>query len=316
MKRVIVESPFAGDVERNIAYARLCLRDCLLRGEAPIASHLLYTQPNVLKDNIQEERDLGISAGLTWGCAAETTVVYTDYGVSNGMRLGIQRAKSDGRVVEYRRLFQFLSPEEQKTLDSYRKIAAVRGKAHANPDFWLPEFKKFHQVLPTGKVIDVGCGSGRDAILFIESGYDYVGVDISDEMLAEARKLVPTASFVKGNVYSLEYPSRHFGGFWAVASLLHIPKINAALALQEIKRVTRPGGVGFLAMKEGDGEIIVRGPYDGDERLFSFYAEEEFLALLQGNGFEIIEHSRDVREYKISKSSTVWLLFTVRVNHL
>lgn len=45
IRQVMVDSPFAGDVERNIAFARACLRDCLIRGEAPFASHLLYAQP-------------------------------------------------------------------------------------------------------------------------------------------------------------------------------------------------------------------------------------------------------------------------------
>lgn len=53
MKRVILESPYAGDVERNLTYARECVRDSLSRGEAPIASHLLYTQEGILKDEIQ-----------------------------------------------------------------------------------------------------------------------------------------------------------------------------------------------------------------------------------------------------------------------
>lgn len=104
MRRVILESPFAGDVEANVAYARDCLRDCLLRGEAPIASHLLYTQPGVLDDNIPAERALGITAGLAWGEGADATVVYTDRGVSRGMEYGIANAMSAGRVVEMRSL--------------------------------------------------------------------------------------------------------------------------------------------------------------------------------------------------------------------
>lgn len=70
MRKVVVESPYAGNVERNLAYARACLHDCLLRGEAPIASHLLYTQPGVLDDDRPEERKLGIEAGLVWGALA------------------------------------------------------------------------------------------------------------------------------------------------------------------------------------------------------------------------------------------------------
>lgn len=106
MKLVIVESPFAGDVEKNLEYARACLRDCLLRGEAPLASHLLYTQKGILDDNVPRERVLGMEAGFVWGRHAELTVVYTDRGISGGMEKGILRAKAEGRPVEYRRLYK------------------------------------------------------------------------------------------------------------------------------------------------------------------------------------------------------------------
>jgi len=105
MRLVILESPFAGDVTRNVAYARACMRDCLLRGDAPFASHLLYTQEGVLDDNIPEERELGIKAGFG---KAKATVVYTDLGYSNGMKYGIADAMAKGRPIEYRTL----PPEE------------------------------------------------------------------------------------------------------------------------------------------------------------------------------------------------------------
>lgn len=104
MRRVIIESPYAGNVERNVEYARRCMRDCLDRDEAPLASHLLYTQPNVLDDNNGSERNLGIAAGLAWGDVAEMTVVYMDHGISEGMTRGIAQAKEAGRPIEYRRL--------------------------------------------------------------------------------------------------------------------------------------------------------------------------------------------------------------------
>lgn len=104
MKLVIIESPYAGEVEQNVEYARKCMADCLKRGEAPYASHLLFTQPNILDDAIPEERALGIEAGLYWGEKAEMTVVYTDRGMSRGMEYGIERAKKAGRPIEYRTL--------------------------------------------------------------------------------------------------------------------------------------------------------------------------------------------------------------------
>jgi len=104
MRLVIVESPFAGDVKRNIAYARAAMRDCLMRGEAPYASHLLYTQEGVLDDDVSDQRRLGIEAGLRWGKMADATVVYADLGISSGMQQGIDRARSENRDVEIRSL--------------------------------------------------------------------------------------------------------------------------------------------------------------------------------------------------------------------
>ncbi|MFA5071383.1 MAG: hypothetical protein WC511_03395 [Candidatus Pacearchaeota archaeon] len=105
---VELETPYKGkdysELEINIKYARKCMRDCLLRGESPFASHLLYTQENVLNDKIPDERKLGIEAGLAWASKAEATVVYTDRGISEGMKLAIERAEKEGRLVEYRTL--------------------------------------------------------------------------------------------------------------------------------------------------------------------------------------------------------------------
>lgn len=101
---VIMESPYKNADESehklNILYARACMKDCLTRFEAPAASHLLYTQ--VLDDNDAIDRDIGIKAGLAWGRVAEATVVYTDRGISQGMRYGIENARKAGRPIEHR----------------------------------------------------------------------------------------------------------------------------------------------------------------------------------------------------------------------
>lgn len=105
MKLVILESPFAGDIEANIKYARNCVHDSLSRGESPIASHLLYTQPGVLDDSDPKERQWGIDAGLAWKSVAHGSVVYTDLGISRGMQYGIDAANKAGIPVEYRKLW-------------------------------------------------------------------------------------------------------------------------------------------------------------------------------------------------------------------
>lgn len=104
-RKVILESPFGSAdpamIAENVTYARAALRDCLKRGDAPIASHLLYTQPGVLDDSVPEERALGIEAGLLWGKEAEASVVYIDRGITAGMVTGVVRAIIENRAIEF-----------------------------------------------------------------------------------------------------------------------------------------------------------------------------------------------------------------------
>ena len=104
MIRVILESPYAGDIKRNLAYARKCVKDCLLRGESPIASHLLFTQEGILNDDIPEERKLGIDAGLVWKGVAEKHIFYIDFGMSSGMEYALEQAFKNNIPTEFRNI--------------------------------------------------------------------------------------------------------------------------------------------------------------------------------------------------------------------
>jgi hypothetical protein len=125
MKLVVLESPLKGHVpawaekikvlarwierfhrKRNRRYAKECMRDSLMRGEAPYASHLLYDQVGILDDSLPSERERGLLAGLAWGVCAHVTVVYTDRGISPGMIRGIEAARDAGRPVVYRMLLR------------------------------------------------------------------------------------------------------------------------------------------------------------------------------------------------------------------
>ena len=105
---VVVESPYGNKdkkiVARNIRFARACIRDCLLLGEIPFASHLFYPQPGILDDEKENERFLGMNAGLALVKNADRTIVYENFGISRGMEYGIENAKKAGRQIEYRKL--------------------------------------------------------------------------------------------------------------------------------------------------------------------------------------------------------------------
>ena len=96
MNPVIVESPYAGNVKKNLTYSRFCMHDCLVNyNEAPFASHLLYTQEHILNDDVPLERRLGIDAGFVWRSlqfegAAIPTVFYVDLSWTPGMLEGVE----------------------------------------------------------------------------------------------------------------------------------------------------------------------------------------------------------------------------------
>ena len=92
MKRVIIESPYAGNTQENLRYLRAALAHSLSLGEAPFASHAIYTQEGVLDDTKPEQRKQGIEAGFSWWEKAELIVFYVDLGWSRGMEAAYTRA--------------------------------------------------------------------------------------------------------------------------------------------------------------------------------------------------------------------------------
>ena len=101
---VVIESPYAGDVAANVAYAKRAMMHSLSLGEAPIASHLLWTQPGLLDDAEPAERKAGLEAGLAWHRVAEAVVFYVDLGMSPGMAAAAKHATRFSKPIEERRI--------------------------------------------------------------------------------------------------------------------------------------------------------------------------------------------------------------------
>lgn len=98
MRLVLIESPYRGQTmeehRMNIAYARCAMRDAFMKGDIPIALHLLWTQPGVLSDAYPLERSLGISAAEYIRHRFDATIAYTGRGgFSAGMTRGMAEAK-------------------------------------------------------------------------------------------------------------------------------------------------------------------------------------------------------------------------------
>ena len=98
MKLAVIISPYSGDVEDNVAYARACVFDAITQGHLPFASHLFYTQ--VLDDNNPEHRKMGMSLGHEMIRRADLALVYLDRGKSDGMKEDIAFAHKHRTPIE------------------------------------------------------------------------------------------------------------------------------------------------------------------------------------------------------------------------
>jgi len=106
MERVILESPYAGNLLLNRAYLDVCILDCFMRDEAPFASHLMYT--SALDDTDPAQRSFGIEAGFAQWVSRPRVVFFTDLGITRGMYRAIRRAKEFDIQIEFRSVFSTL----------------------------------------------------------------------------------------------------------------------------------------------------------------------------------------------------------------
>jgi len=200
-----------------------------------------------------------------------------------------------------------------KTISTYDQIAEKFSKSHWD-SFWPKEMTEFIKLVPGNKILEIGCGAGRDAVFLNEFGMKVTGIDASAGMLAEARKRLPTNDFRQMDFRRLDFPNQTFDGFWSAASLLHLPKNEISGVLLEMKRILKPKGIGFISLKEKtnlDEGLIKEKSNDNLGRYFAFYTTEEFSNLLKQAGFNVIKSRKKL---ETDEKHTVWLTFLVSLN--
>ena len=143
------------------------------------------------------------------------------------------------------------------------------------------ERDRFISYLPAGgKILDAGCGSGRDSKAFLEKGFDVIAFDASEEMCKRASEYIGQ-EVINMLFQDLTYKDE-FDAIWASASLLHVPMEELPGILMKMKEALKSGGVMYASFKYGDG-IKMRG-----ERRFSDFNERSIVPLFENAGFSII----------------------------
>ena len=158
---------------------------------------------------------------------------------------------------------------------------------------------KFTAHLPeNARILDAGCGSGRDSKAFLESGYDVVPFDASTEMCKRASEL--TGREVKNMRFEEMSFANEFDGIWASATLLHVPVTELSKIMQKMNAALKDGGVMYASFKYGDGTKM-RG-----ERKFSDFNETSIVPLFENAGFKILNNEVGA-DNRPGRESEMWV---------
>jgi len=148
----------------------------------------------------------------------------------------------------------------------------------------------FLELLPGKSILEVGCGPGRDARVFVDKGFQVLGTDLSERLLALARKKVSEATFEHMDATELHFENTVFDGVWASAVYLHLLPEDFLIALSESFRVLRQGGVIRFSVKKGDGLIEEEDKrLIHAKRLFYLYQRKQVEEMTEKAGFEILD---------------------------
>ena len=122
-----------------------------------------------------------------------------------------------------------------------------------------------------GKILDLGCGSGRDSKYFLDSGFEVVAMDISEELGKRASEYIGQKVIIQ-DMRNLHYQNE-FIGIWACASLLHLDEDEIIETLRKIFKSLKRDGIAYISFKYGDKN------YEKDGRKFTCFTYEKFIKL-------------------------------------
>ena len=199
-----------------------------------------------------------------------------------------------------------MDDQKSTTIYAYDQYAQVYDDEVV--EFWnnFPQtsLHAFVDRLPGRKVLNLGSGSGRDAVLLRDGGWDVVCVDGSAAMV----EITKTLGFASEQMLfeDLQFEEASFDGIWAYTSLLHIPKTEVEKVLYKLEAALEPGGVLMVGMIEGEGEgMVERDSMPGATRFFRLYTADELQQLVESIGLEEVFEDR----YKPSSKTYLHQVF-------
>ncbi|WP_295632832.1 bifunctional 2-polyprenyl-6-hydroxyphenol methylase/3-demethylubiquinol 3-O-methyltransferase UbiG [uncultured Mitsuokella sp.] len=186
-----------------------------------------------------------------------------------------------------------------KTLQYYNRKASSFVQETVDVEFSALQNEFISKIRKGGRILDLGCGSGRDSKAFLSQGFDVVSIDGSEKMAELASEYIGQS--VICSTFQDYQPEEKFDGIWACASLLHLTKEDIVSVIQKMTDVLNTGGIFYVSFKYGD----FSGERNG--RFFTDLNERSFGALIAKIPKLKIQHQYITNDARPRRSAEKWL---------
>lgn len=186
--------------------------------------------------------------------------------------------------------------KKDRIISTYNAIAPAYNKAFNKPSEHIDEV--LTSIVPPSRILDLGCGAGNNSVYLSNLGYDVVGVDLSDKMLAIAQRKKSKATFIKMDIGALTFSENSFDHIIAAYSLCYLPKKEILSCLRSLYKILKKDGLIFIELQEGKSEEITR-PEPFNPKLIldlNVVSEKEIKKLLESAHFKILKTYSDKKE--------------------
>lgn len=184
---------------------------------------------------------------------------------------------------------------KQQTIDTYNKSAELLAKKFDNLGARTSDIKEVFGLInkENPKVLEIGCGNGRDAQEILKYTSDYLGIDVSEEMIKIARQNAPKANFQVADVELFEFPN-NLDIVLAFASLIHVNKESLKNIFEKIFQSLNHNGIVWLSLKYGEEYKEITKEDDFGIRTYYYYFDKDIIEI--AGKFSIIKNEvRDIR---------------------
>jgi SAM-dependent methyltransferase len=184
-----------------------------------------------------------------------------------------------------------LAPHEAKDIvrRGYDRISTAYrddvGDRNADYPLWL-ETSLFPRLQSPARVLDIGCGNGVPATRLLAERFDVIGVDISEVQIARARQLVPTATFIRADIASVEFPQGSFDAVVSFFALIHLPLEEQQGLLERISTWLVPDG--FFLATVGHASDTRVGDFYGAPMYWSHADATTYCDWLRDAGIDVV----------------------------